>query len=157
MLRQQRLKYRDMNMFSSAAASDYPAIRSVWARSVKATHDFLPEDYFQQIWELFFSFLPSVDLYIHRNEKGCIDGFLGVADGKMEMLFIDPASMGKGLGRDMTLFAIEQLNVTMVDVNEQNKNAAAFYQKMGFRVVSRSATDGMGQPFPVLSMQLSKQ
>ncbi len=51
-------------------------------------------------------------------------------------------------------YAIEQLGVTKVDVNEQNPQAVGFYEHMGFKVVSRSPLDDMGKPFPILHMTL---
>ena len=41
-------------------------------------------------------------------------------------------------------------------MNEQNEQAAGFYRRMGFEVVGRSESDGLGQPFPVLHMELNK-
>jgi putative acetyltransferase len=41
-------------------------------------------------------------------------------------------------------------------VNEQNDQAVGFYRRMGFEVASRSAEDGLGQPFPLLHMELNK-
>lgn len=141
-------------MIVKATPNDYMEVREVWGKSVKATHDFLPDDYYQKIWDIFFDFIPSVELYVNRNEQGTIDGFVGVADGKMEMLFLHPGSIGKGIGTQLAIFAIEQLKVTKVDVNEHNVQATAFYKKMGFEIIGRSETDGLGKPFPILSMVL---
>lgn len=46
------------------------------------------------------------------------------------------------------------LDVTEVDVNEQNPNATAFYLKHGFEMISRSKTDSEGNPYPILHLQL---
>ena len=40
------------------------------------------------------------------------------------------------------------------DVNEQNAQAAGFYARMGFRVVSHSETDPSGRPYPILHLSL---
>lgn len=141
-------------MIKKAEIENYSEIQLVWESSVKATHHFLPEDYFQHIRSLFQTFLPAVDLYVDFDESGKITGFLGVADGKIEMLFLHPRNIGAGIGRSFTHFAIDQLQVTKVDVNEQNEKAVAFYQRMGFRIVKRNETDGLGKPFPILEMVL---
>jgi putative acetyltransferase len=49
--------------------------------------------------------------------------------------------------------AVDGLGAAAVDVNEQNASAVAFYEHSGFRVVDRSAVDGMGKPFPLLHMR----
>ncbi|TWF42353.1 acetyltransferase (GNAT) family protein [Chitinophaga polysaccharea] len=81
-------------------------------------------------------------------------GFIGVAENKIEMLFVHPDAHGKGIGKALLNYAIAQQGATAVDVNEQNPQAVAFYLHMGFRVTARSATDGMGKPFPLLHMAL---
>ena len=121
---------------------------------MRATHDFLPEDYLQYIKNLLPMVLPSVPVYVHKNETGAITGFLGVAENKLEMLFIHPDYRGKGIGRLLTEYAITKLEANEVDVNEQNGAAIGFYERMGFKVTDRSDVDGLGKPFPLLHMRL---
>lgn len=141
-------------MIERATEKDFPGIIESWELSVRATHDFLPEDYLQKIKTLFPSFLPSMPIYVYRNAAANVAGFLGVDDRKIEMLFIHPDFIGKGIGRKLMQFALQELGATKVDVNEHNKRATAFYKHMGFKVVSRSKVDGLGKPFPVLHMSL---
>jgi putative acetyltransferase len=46
------------------------------------------------------------------------------------------------------------LDVTEVDVNEQNPDAITFYLKYGFKIISRSETDSEGNPYPILHLKL---
>lgn len=133
---------------------DFEEITEVWEASVRATHHFLPESdiaYFRPL--ILHEYLKAVELYAVRNDQERILGFLGVADGKIEMLFVDPASMGRGIGRQLLQFAVKKLGAFKLDVNEQNEQAAGFYRKMGFRVSGRSPVDGMGKPYPLLHME----
>ncbi|SPU55612.1 Uncharacterized N-acetyltransferase YjaB [Brevundimonas vesicularis] len=43
-----------------------------------------------------------------------------------------------------------------VDVNEQNIQALGFYERLGFKVTSRSAVEGQGRPYPLLHLRLAK-
>jgi len=139
----------------AAGASDHPRLAAVWEASVRATHDFLDRDYLAWIRErLVPEFLPAVSLHAARDDGGVIIGFLGVADDRIEMLFIDPASRGKGVGRLLVTHAIEVLGARAVDVNEQNEQAVGFYLRMGFQVERRSDRDGMGKPYPLLHLRL---
>ncbi|HEY1021166.1 MAG TPA: GNAT family N-acetyltransferase [Flavisolibacter sp.] len=68
------------------------------------------------------------------------------------MLFIHPRSQGRGLGKALLQYAVFTLKIKAVDVNEQNDQAVDFYRKFGFTVTSRSETDGLGKPYPLLTL-----
>ncbi|MNV85660.1 putative N-acetyltransferase YjaB [compost metagenome] len=101
-------------------------------------------------------YLDAVMLICCKDAHQRITGFAGVAAGKVEMLFIDPAYRGQGIGKQLLRYAIEHLNADKLDVNEQNDQAVGFYFKLGFEVIGRSEHDGMGQPFPLLHLRLKR-
>jgi putative acetyltransferase len=138
-----------------ASPDDFREITAVWEASVRATHHFLKEEDLLLFKRLIGEqYLHLVDLTCVRNEQGRILGFLGVADGKIEMLFVHPDAFRKGLGKALALYAINTLKLRKVDVNEQNQQALDFYLHMGFVVKDRSALDGMGKPYPLLHLEL---
>jgi len=135
--------------------SEYPILVEVWEASVRATHDFLKEEdirYFRPL--ILNTYLDVVELRCARDGQGIVLGFLGVADHNLEMLFIHPDNRGMGIGRKLLDFAIDELEVQKVDVNEQNKQAVGFYEHYGFEVIGRSALDASGKPYPILHMKL---
>ncbi|GLX78023.1 acetyltransferase [Thalassotalea insulae] len=135
--------------------SDYAELLAVWENSVRATHDFITEkdiEFFKPI--IIEQAFPAVTLKCLKNEQGAIQAFLGVHEDKVEMLFVLNEVRGQGLGSKLMQYALNELKVTKVDVNEQNPLAAGFYQHLGFKVVSRSPLDDMGKPFPILHMKL---
>ncbi len=143
-------------MIEPAAEKDYPELAEIWERSVRATHHFLEEDYLQLIKSLLIPVIfPAVQIYVYRNHNSAIAGFSGVAENKIEMLFIDPPYRGKGIGKKLTLFAIDHLHISKVDVNEENEQAIRFYLHMGFKITGRTELDPMGKPHPILQMELT--
>ncbi|MDN5201933.1 acetyltransferase [Fulvivirgaceae bacterium BMA10] len=137
--------------------SEYSEVVDVWEASVRATHHFLKEEDIQFFKPLILNeFLKAVTLSSARNEIGRIVGFMGVANEKLEMLFIHPDMMGQGIGKQLLRHAIENLNIDKVDVNEDNQTAVGFYKYFGFRAIKRSPLDGMGKPYPILHMELTK-
>lgn len=135
--------------------SDYPRLLDVWENSVRATHDFITEEdiaFFKPI--IIEQAFPAVDLRCVKNQQGDIVGFLGVADNKIEMLFVLDEMRGQGVGSALLHYAFEHMQATKVDVNEQNPQAVGFYLHKGFKQVARSPLDGMGKPFPILHLQL---
>ncbi|HEX5654625.1 MAG TPA: GNAT family N-acetyltransferase [Chitinophagaceae bacterium] len=137
-----------------ATESDYPALIKVWEASVRASHDFLPEDYLQEIKSLLPSIFPHVRIVVVKDKQGNIAGFLGTGEDKIEMLFIRPDMQGINIGSLLTRYAINQLQIRKVDVNEQNPRALGFYERMGFVITRRNELDSMGRPFPILEMEL---
>jgi putative acetyltransferase len=134
---------------------DYLHLIKIWEVSVRATHDFLSDKDIDKLKLLILNnYFDNVLLHCNKNMGGDINGFIGVAEDKIEMLFISPNSQGHGIGSALCQYAIQQLGATKVDVNEQNPRAIEFYKKMGFSIVNRSELDGQGKPYPILNMEV---
>jgi len=134
---------------------NYPDILNVWETSVLATHHFLSEQDIAFYKPLILNeYLQALKVYGIRR-SGTLAGFIGVAEDKIEMLFIHPDYFRQGLGRQLCVFAIRELNMRKVDVNEANPDAYAFYKKLGFDLLGRSEKDPSGNDFPILHLELS--
>lgn len=135
--------------------NDYPELARVWEASVRATHHFLPDHYILLLRDLVLGrYLDAVMLVCCKDSKRRILGFAGVANGRVDMLFVAPQHRGQGVGKRLLHHAVAELNAERLDVNEQNPQALGFYLHEGFEVYGRSATDGLGQPYPLLHMRL---
>lgn len=139
---------------SPVRPDDHPRVVEVWEASVRVTHHFLAPGDVERFKPLVGEFLRAVDLACVRDAAGAVAGFVGVAEGKVDMLFIDPALRGQGIGARLLRHAVDVLGATRLDVNEQNEQAVGFYLRMGFAVEGRSELDGMGNPYPLLHMRL---
>ena len=93
-------------------------------------------------------------LIVVQNENNRPIGFMGIEDRKLEMLFIKNDARGKGIGKQLLNYGIENYNINEVVVNEQNTNAKGFYEYMGFKTYKRTDLDEQGAPYPVLYMKL---
>lgn len=135
--------------------TDRPRLLEVWEAAVRATHHFLPEDdlqfYKRMLRDRYFDL---VELTCLRDEDGVLQGFSGTAEDRLEMLFVHPDCHGRGFGKALLRHAIEQHGVRLVDVNEQNPGAVAFYLSQGFEQIGRSPLDGADKPFPLLHLLL---
>jgi len=136
---------------------DFALITELWEASVRATHDFLDEDYLQFIKANLPTYLQAVDLYMMRDTEERIIAFIGISGQMIEMLFIHPSARGKGFGKKLIHFAYKHYRADKVDVNEQNTQAVIFYEKMGFEVIGRDELDNAGKPYPILHMQLKNE
>ncbi|WP_324047901.1 GNAT family N-acetyltransferase [Aeromonas caviae] len=142
----------------AAQKCDHPTLITIWEASVRASHHFLQEADIAALRPLILEhYFDAVTLNCARVDNGVIVGFIGVAEGNIEMLFVAPAGMGQGVGRQLVAHAIANLGARRVDVNEQNEPALGFYRHLGFEVVGRSALDGQGKPYPLLHLVLSAE
>jgi len=131
----------------------YHILIEIWEASVRGTHHFLKEEDIVFFKSMMKEYLSAVNLFVIKDVTD-ICGFGGVCDDKLEMLFVHPAYTGRGLGKQLLLYAITKMNVTKVDVNEQNENAVGFYLHNGFEVADRSELDSSGKPYPILHLLL---
>lgn len=133
--------------------ADRQRLVDIWEGAVRATHDFLTEDDIQFFKPLVRdAYLDSVRLACLRDAADSITGFIGTAGEKVEMLFVDPALRGQGMGRALMDHALAH-GARSVDVNEQNPQAVGFYLRLGFVQYERSEVDGSGKPFPILHLR----
>lgn len=126
----------------------------VWEGSVRETHHFLSDDDIDGIKRYVPEALATVEtLVIARDNSGCALGFMGVEGCHLEMLFVAREHRGEGIGSRLLQFGLDRLCVCDLAVNEQNPQARAFYEHMGFHVYDRSDVDEQGQPYPILYMR----
>ena len=126
---------------------------AVWEASVRASHHFLTEEDILRLSPYAGQGLRHIRHLMVVEEEGVPVGFMGVQDRKIEMLFLHPDCFRKGLGKRLVRHAFSEWDVELVDVNEQNPDATAFYRRMGFEVFRRNGRDGEGNPFPILEMR----
>ena len=131
-------------------------IVQLWQANVKVTHTFLMKEEIQNIKQYIPQAVEHVPhLCIALSEKGELLGFIGVADQRLEMLFIQVNARGQGIGKQLLRYAIKNFDVNELTVNEQNPQAIGFYEYLGFVTYKRTDLDEGGQPYPLLYMKLA--
>lgn len=131
-------------------------LTEVWEDSVKATHCFLTDEEIIQIKAYVPQALQQVSHLIMIEQDHVPIAFMGIEDTKLEMLFIKNSERGKGLGKQLLTYGIENYHVNKLTVNEQNPCAKGFYESMGFNTYKRTESDEQGNPYPILYMRLEK-
>lgn len=127
---------------------------NIWEASVRATHHFLSDAEVLQIKEYVPQALMGVaHLMIAENDAGEPIAFMGTENSRLEMLFITPAERGKGIGKQLIQYGIENYGIEEVTVNEQNPQAVGFYEHLGFVTYKRTVLDEEGNPYPLLYMK----
>ena len=129
-------------------------LTAVWEQSVRATHNFLSEREIQEIKKYVPSALSNAEHLIVSEKDKNIVAFAGTEKGKLEMLFLLPCERGKGLGKRLLQYGINNYGIITLTVNEQNPQAVGFYRHMGFEIYKRTDNDEEANPYPLLYMRL---
>ena len=134
----------------------------LWENSVQATHTFLSEAEILKIKEYVPDAICNVEslLVLFEDDENSEKsdsvplGFMGIENKKIEMLFLSPDVHGKGFGKMLVQYGIENFSAEEVTVNEQNPKAKGFYEHLGFKTYKTSETDEQGNPYPIAWMRL---
>lgn len=129
------------------------SLLNVWEDSVRATHLFLSDSEVKRIKEYVPQAIKSVK-HLVVAETDNVVGFMGTENNRLEMLFISPQEMGKGIGKQLVQYGIQNYGVNEVTVNEDNPQAVGFYKHLGFETYKRTDRDEEGNPYPLLYMKL---
>ena len=80
----------------------------VWDKSVRKTHLFLSDLEIKDISRYIPQALSSIaHLIVAFNDENNPVAFMGIEDRKLEMLFVSPGYRGKGLGKQLIHYGIE--------------------------------------------------
>ena len=126
----------------------------IWEKSVRETHLFLSNSQIESIKEYVPQAIREVPHLIIIEKEDNPIGFMGIDGQKLEMLFISNEERGKGFGKKLIKYAIENYSINNLTVNEQNPLAKGFYENVGFKVYKRTDNDEQGNPYPLLYMKL---
>ncbi len=126
----------------------------IWQKSVEATHLFLsPQDIKDILPQVVIGLKQIPILLVSFTDDDEPIGFAGIADDKLEMLFLSPDYFQQGIGYKMISTAIQDYQIKYVDVNKQNPKALKFYLRQGFTIFKRSPVDSDNRPFPILHLK----
>ncbi len=130
-----------------------PQLLRVWESAVRATHLFLSEKEIEKIKRYVPQAIGEVPFLVVAEQEGMPVAFAGIKGQKLEMLFVSAENRGKGIGKRLLQYAVDNHGVSEVVVNEQNAQAVGFYSHVGFVVCKRSDVDEQGNPYPILYMK----
>lgn len=138
-----------------AVDGDHEVLLGVWRRAVEATHHFLTPAAVDGYEEQLRGALPRAAVRVVTGPDDEVVGFSAGRGGEIDMLFVDPAVHGTGVGTALLDDAAARHPILTLDVNEQNPAARAWYRRRGFVETGRDEVDADGSPYPVIHLRLS--
>lgn len=139
-----------------ARKRDEAALSAIWWRAVQQDHGFLG---FALLAEerraLTEMYLPSCEVWLAQDVRPL--GFVALhAQGEVAGLFVDPVAQGQGIGRRL-LDHIRGDKDLHLEVAAPNLSARLFYQKYGFRELSRRHDPNLDETLVQLHLPATKE
>ena len=134
-------------------AADRDRLAQVWLEASRLGHPFMSEaDLLDQQVKVRDIYLPQAENWVVELD-GEPAGFIGLIEGFIGGLFVDPAAHGHGLGKALVLHAVVLKGALELEVYAENEMAVGFYLKLGFVETLRRDADDEGRPQEVIRMR----
>ena len=133
--------------------ADCDDVLNVWARASALAHPFLSRDFLElERHNIANVHLPKADTWVWEAD-GHVVGFISLLGNEVGAIFVDPEFHRSGIGRALMEKARALRGELEVEVFERNLLGRAFYAKLGFELMHRSAHNQTG--FEVLRLRVA--
>ncbi|WP_423369587.1 GNAT family N-acetyltransferase [Burkholderia sp. LMG 32019] len=137
-------------------ASDLHTLSAIWFDASLHAHPFLGEARLREQRTLVEKvYLPDAETWV-ACRAGEPVGFIGLLDGAIGGLFVVPSMHGHGIGRALVEHALALKGALDLEVYADNRDACAFYTRLGFEEISRRDEDDEGLPFANIRMRATR-
>ncbi|WP_112320947.1 GNAT family N-acetyltransferase [Oceanibium sediminis] len=144
----------DLTIRAYDEAADLESLSAIWFEASLSAHAFIGEKRLRAQRVLIETrYLPQAETWV-ACQSGLPVGFISLLDDFIGGLFVAPDRQGHGAGRALVAHALERKGSLLLEVYTDNARALAFYTALGFRELSRRATDSEGLPFENAEMVL---
>lgn len=135
-------------------AADLHRLSSIWYDTSLQAHPFLGRTYLQEQKVLMETeYLPKSETWVACRADEPV-GFISLLDTFIGGLFVEQKLQGGGVGRALIAHALKLKSELSLEVYAHNKEAVAFYQRLGFEEIARRPKDDDGLPFENIRMRL---
>jgi putative acetyltransferase len=132
---------------------EHQKLLHIWEECVATVSDIFTVHQLDQIRTLYFQhhYFEHLQLY-HIEIDSVIAGSVGLANDKIELLFVTPQFRHQGVASKLLQHALD-MGAHYTDVYENNQYGLEFYLKRGFEKIARSEVDSEGNPYPILHLK----
>lgn len=124
---------------------DLDAVVRLWLDANSQAHSFIPRSYWEEQREAVRAALPRAEVYVHQNQAGQIDGFIGLVGQWIEGIFVSQDARSQGVGRLLLDCAKERKAALRLHAYQKNPRALDFYRREGFEILGQGIDPATGQ------------
>lgn len=132
-------------MIRALKKTDVDKIAEIWLDTNLSAHDFIPVEYWQGNFTAVKEMFPQAEVYVFQDEeRGEIQGFIGLNEEHIEGIFVRTQAQGQGIGRNLLDFVKSRKERLSLNVYQKNSGAVRFYQREGFRIADGGTDENTG-------------
>ena len=120
-------------MIRKLEKTDIDQVAKIWLKSNLTAHDFIPEKYWKDHFNMVKEQLLQAEVYVYEDCQN-ISGFIGIMDEYVEGLFISEKMRSQGIGKQLLDFVKNKKRKLSLNVYQKNTRAVHFYQREGFKI-----------------------
>ncbi|MDO6687255.1 MULTISPECIES: N-acetyltransferase [unclassified Agarivorans] len=123
---------------------DTQQVLDIWLDASIKAHDFVKASFWRdQLDNMRDLYLPNAETYVYE-QAGKVVGFYALSEKHIAAIFVDPASQGQGIGKQLIAHAKQQRSILTLAVYKQNVASYQFYLSQGFSVVGEQIEQHTG-------------
>lgn len=148
------MKNHDVVIRPYVPETDLKKLSRIWLDASLLAHSFIGEKrLLEQRGLIEDQYLPNaVTLVACVSGQPC--GFISLLDTFVGGIFVSPDRQGLGIGRQLIGHALDLKGELELEVYTDNRQAVAFYTRLGFQEVSRRRLDDEGYAFENARLRL---
>lgn len=125
---------------------DLSRVAEIWLQTNLEAHDFIPEKYWRDNYNMVKEMLAQAEIYVAADEsQSQINGFIGLSDNYIAGLFVSHQAQSHGIGKQLLDYAKSVKPQLTLSVYQENSGAVNFYQRENFQIDKEQIDQDTGQ------------
>lgn len=131
-------------MIRKLKETDINKVAEIWLDTNIKAHDFIPEKYWKDNFNMVKDMFPQSEIYIYENGK-IIQGFIGRDNDYIAGIFVSSEAQSQGIGKVLLDFVKTKKEKLRLNVYQKNTRAIQFYQREGFKIQNENLDINSGE------------
>lgn len=131
-------------MIRKLRKTDLDEVAYIWLHTNKKAHDFIPETYWDEHFEMVEGMLGDAEIYVFE-EQGQIKGFVGLDGEYIAGIFVREKEQSLGIGKQLLDFVKSLKGQLKLNVYQKNERAIKFYTREQFEIQDEQTDEATGE------------
>lgn len=131
-------------MIRKLRKTDLDEVAYIWLHTNKKAHDFIPETYWDEHFEMVKGMLGDAEIYVFEEQEQ-IKGFVGLDGEYIAGIFVREKEQSLGIGKQLLDFVKSLKGQLKLNVYQKNERAIKFYTREQFEIQDEQTDEATGE------------